>query len=94
MSLHSVANALERLGDVQLLLFSQQSRIGGQGGERGLETVREIGRAVSRAIDFPLAFVEQAVNFVDERLNFRRPPCVEPVASSSSDFGYVGAESG
>ena len=94
MSLHSVTNAFERLGDVELPLFSQQPHIGGQRGERGFETVREIGRAVARALDFLLAFVEQAVDLIDERPNFRRAARVEPAAVSPCDVGYVDAEPG
>ena len=94
MTMHGVADAIERARDLGLALLAQETGVGGQRGERRLQPVGEIGGAIARARDLLVALVEQAVDLVDQRLHLRRRRRVEPAAAALGDLAHRHAEAG
>ena len=89
---HPIDLVMDRHGDVALAGPLYPVHFVREHGQRCLETVREVGGLGHGALNGLVAFVEQPVAIVDERLNFRRIGAVEPVVAAPPESGQPVAQ--
>ena len=92
VAVHLFGRELDLGGNVELAFGAQPGRIGGERRERRLQPMGQVGGSSARSLQLPLLRVEQAIELLNQRADFRGYRGGQAVPVARPYFGNAAAQ--